>query len=416
MRTFMNDNENLKIAVIESCVNGTMTVKVAAKRLNFSERYIKELKARYKKLGASSMMHGNCGKQPKHTINAEIKSKIIEIWKLPELEECNFSHFKDILEDDYNIKISYSALYRLLKSKGYKSPRKHRNSKPHNRRKERPSSGELLQVDGTPHPFFYGDPTEYCLHGFIDDATHKVTGLYISKYECMHGYLEVTRQTFKNFGIPLALYADGSSIFFPKDDKLTIEEQLAGITKPSTQFGRMMDKLGVELIHAGSSQAKGRVERLWNTLHDRLRTEFRRHNITTVEEANKFLITYIPKFNKKFAIEPKSKKSSFMKLPKYINLDYLLSVKYFRTVDVSNCISLSGVTFVIDTKEILHKKKIEICISKRIGVKARFNDKWYKIIPLEDKNKNSLKSSDSVNAIIDEFIFQNCLKNERLSA
>ena len=416
MRTEMNNKENLKVAVIESCVNGTMTIKVAADRLKFSERYVKELKARYKKFGASSMMHGNCGKQPKHTINANTRSKIIEIWKIPELEECNFSHFRDILEEDYNIKISYSALYRLLKSKGYKTPRKHRKSKSHNRRKERASSGELLQVDGTPHQFFYGDPTEYCLHGFIDDATHKVTGLYMSKYECMHGYLEATRQTFKNFGIPLALYADGSSIFFPKDDKLTIEEQLAGITKPSTQFGRMMDKLGVELIHAGSSQAKGRIERLWNTLHDRLRTEFRRHNITTTDKANEFLKTYIPKFNKKFAIKPKSQKSSFLKLPKYVNLDYLLSVKYYRTVDVSNCISLSGITFVVDTKEILHKKKIEICISKRIGVKARFNDKWYKVIPLEDKNKNSLKSSDSVNAIIDEFIYQNCLKNERLSA
>ena len=82
----------------------------------------------------------------------------------------------------------------------------------------------------------------------------------------------LTRQIFKNFGVPLALYADGSSIFFPKDKKLTIEEQLAGITEPTTQYGRMMKFLGVELIHAGSSQAKGRVERLWNTLHDRLRT------------------------------------------------------------------------------------------------------------------------------------------------
>ena len=148
----------------------------------------------------------------------------------------------------------------------------------------------------------------------------------------------------------------------------------------------------------------------------KLRTEFRRHNITTVEKANEFLKTYIPKFNKKFAIEPKNKKSSFMKLPKYINLDYLLSVKYTRTVDVSNCISISGTTFVIDTKEILHKKKIEVCISKRIGIKARFNDKWYKIIPISNSNNKSLKSNDSVEAIIQQFIYYNCLKNERLSA
>lgn len=393
MRTVMNNKEELKKTVIECCINGTMTIKVVADRLNFSERYVKKLKARYKKYGASSMMHGNCGKQPKHTISSDIKSKIWEIWNIPELEECNFIHFQEILEEDYNIRISYTALSNFLKSKGAKR-----------------------QVDGTPHQFFYGDTKEYCLHGFIDDATHQVTGLFMCENECMHGYLEVTRQTFKNFGVPLSLYADGSSIFFPKDNKLTLEEQLAGVTEPTTQYSRMMKYLGVNLIHAGSSQAKGRVERLWNTLHDRLRTEFRRHNITTIEEANKFLKTYIPKFNKKFGIEPKNKATSFMELPEYVNLDYLLSVKYTRTVDVSNCISISGTTFVIDTKEILHKKKIEVCISKRIGLKARFNNRWYKIIPISNSNNKSLKSSDSIEAIIQQFIYYNCLKNERLSA
>lgn len=416
MRTVMSKKEELKRAVIECCINGTMTVKDAANRLKFSERYVKKLKARYKKFGASSMMHGNCGKQPKHTIDANIKSKIWDIWNLSELEECNFTHFQEILQEDYKIDISYTPLYKFLKSKGAKSPRKHKKVKTHNRRKERPSSGELLQVDATPYQFFYGDTKYYCLHGFIDDATHSVTGLYLSENECMHGYLEVTRQTFKNWGVPLALYADGSSIFFTTNSKITIEEQLAGITKPTTQYSRMMEFLGVDLIRAHSSQAKGRIERLWNTLHDRLRTEFRRHNITTIEAANTFLKKYIPKFNKKFAIEPENPKSSFMELPKYVNLDYLLSVKYTRTADISNCISISGTTFVIDTKELLHKKKIEICISKRIGVKARYNDKWYKLTPIVTSTKNGLKSSDSVDAIIQNFIYYNCLKNERLSA
>ena len=117
----MKDKEELKKAVIESCINGTMTIKVAADRLNFSERYVKKLKARYKKYGASSMMHGNCGKQPKHTISADIKSKIWEIWNIPELEECNFTHFQEILEEDYNIKISYTALSNFLKAKGLKA-------------------------------------------------------------------------------------------------------------------------------------------------------------------------------------------------------------------------------------------------------------------------------------------------------
>ena len=129
MRIEMNKDENLKAAVIESCINGTMTVKVAAERLNFSERYVKKLKARYKKYGVSSMMHGNCGKQPKHTISADIKSKMWEIWNIPELEECNFTHFQEILEEDFSIKISYAPLYRFLKSKGAKSPRKHKKQR-----------------------------------------------------------------------------------------------------------------------------------------------------------------------------------------------------------------------------------------------------------------------------------------------
>lgn len=416
MRTIMNDKEEFKKAIIESCINGTMTVKDAANRLKFSERYIKKLKARYRNLGASSMLHGNCGKQPKHTIDANIKSKILDIYRLPQFEECNFHHFKEILEELYDIKISYSPLYNLLVDNGFKSPRKHKKVKNHNRRKRRSSEGELLQVDATPHPFFYGDDTPYSLHGFIDDATGKITGLFMCENECMHGYLEVVRQTFRNFGVPLALYADGSSIFFPKDNIVSLEEQLEGLSKPSTQFGKMMDYLGVELIHAGSSQAKGRIERLWNTLHDRLRTEFRIHNITSPEQANEFFKTFIPKYNKKFAIDASDPNSSFMEVPNYVNLDYLLSVKYTRIVDASNAISINGITFVVETREILHKKKIEICISKRIGVKGRFNNKWYKLTPLSNTNKKSLKSNDSIEAILQQFIYFNCLKNERLSA
>ena len=122
MRTEMNKKENLKTSVIECCINGTMTVKVAADRLGFSERYVKKLKARYKKLGPSSMMHGNCGRQPKHTIDAETKSKIIEIWKQPEYEECNFKHFQEFFKEDYNITISQQLYIIYYIKKDIKAP------------------------------------------------------------------------------------------------------------------------------------------------------------------------------------------------------------------------------------------------------------------------------------------------------
>ena len=98
----MNEKENFKVAVIESCINGTMTIKVAAERLNFSERYVKKLKARYKKFGASSMLHGNCGKQPKHTISSDIKSKIWEIWNLPEYK-CQYINEQKIKNKNVQI-------------------------------------------------------------------------------------------------------------------------------------------------------------------------------------------------------------------------------------------------------------------------------------------------------------------------
>lgn len=412
----MNNKEELKSAVIKACVDGKITVKEAAIKLKFSERYIKKLKARYKQYGVSSMLHGNCGKQPAITINPSIKSKIIEIRLLPEYEECNTMHFKELLEERYSINISYTALSVLFKKSGIKSPRKRRKVKAHNRRKRKDCFGDLIQTDATPHPFFFGDNESYSLHGFIDDATGKILGLYMCKNECMQGYLEITRQMLSKYGIPSNIYADGSSIFFPINNKLlSIEEQLNGAIEPTTQYGKIMDELGVNLIHAHSSQAKGRAERLWNTLHDRLRTEFRINNITSIEDANHFLIKYIPKFNARFAKKAVSKDSKFIKLPNYVNLDYLLSVKEERTIDASNSFSFNSNIFRIDSKDVLHKKRLTICISQKIGMKAYYNGKFYNVIPVDSNGKNAKENKSSTYSIINNFIYFYCLKNERIS-
>ena len=134
----------------------------------------------------------------------------------------------------------------------------------------------------------------------------KSLGLYMCKNECLLGYLEVLRQTLENYGIPISIYPDKYSVFFPPkkvDDHLTIEEQLNGREKGVTQFGRIVEELGIGMFAASSPQAKGRIERLWQTLQSRLLTEFRINKITNVDEANKFLLTYIPKYNSKFALK-----------------------------------------------------------------------------------------------------------------
>ena len=412
----MNQKEELKAHIIKCCVEGNMTVKQAANRLGFSERYIKKLKARYKKYGVSSMLHGNCGRQPKRTLDIALKQKILDIRKQPEFDTVNVMHFKDILEEKYKIIVSYSFLYNFLKENNIKSPRKHRKTKLHHRRNRRSKIGELLQIDATPHEFFIGDNNKYTLHGLIDDASGQITGLYMCKNECMQGYFEVIRQTLKNFGVPENIYADGSSIFFTtKKDKLTLEEQLSGIEEPNTQFGKIMDELGIHLIHAGSSQAKGRIERLWNTLHDRLITEFKINNITNMEQANLFLKEYIKKYNKKFKVKPRDKKKAFIPLLKSVNLDTLLTVKYKRTVDNGACFSLNNVSFKIEKIDILPRTRIDVLISKKIGIKVLYKNKLYTVKPIYDKNDIPIEKIESIENIIAEFIYFNCLKNERIA-
>ena len=194
-----------------------------------------------------------------------------------------------------------------------------------------------------------------------------------------------------------------------------LEEELEGVEEANTQYGKIMDELGITLIHAGSSQAKGRIERLWNTLHDRLITEFKINKITTMEQANEFFKKYIPKYNKRFAVPAENPVSTFVPLPKYVDLETLLTVKYTRQVDNAACFSYKCVTFQIQNIQISPRVTVELLISKRIGMKVRYKDKLYSVIPILDKNNIAIDNTDSISNIVNEFIYFNLLKNERIA-
>lgn len=412
MRIFMNDKEKLKKIVIEACINGDLTVKQAANRLNFTERYVKKLKQNYRKYGDKIFIHGNCSKQSVSAISAELKSKIVTLKQSDAYEEANFMHFAELLERDENIKLGYSTIYRTLLEKNIKSPRKHKKLTVHKRRERLPKKGQMLQMDGTPFRFFKGDNNMYSLHGFIDDATGIITGLYMCKNECLQGYLEVLRQTLRHYGSPQSIYTDGTNIMFNNIKKeVSIQNQLNGITEYSTQFGNILNYFGIEPIHANSPQAKGRIERLWGTLHDRLRVEFNKYEIRNIESANIFLLDFIKRYNSRFSVSPKDKKSAFIKLPKYTNLDLILTAKLTRVPDVSNTISINSQKFRIECKELLHKKKIDILISKKIGVKALYNNKLYTLTPIFEKQMKSINNTDSTENIIQQYVFFYCYKS-----
>lgn len=373
-----------RITVIQSIIDGKRTQKEAAISLNISERQIRKIVKRYRELGPNSIIHQNKYRKPSHAISDELKHTILQLKLSDDYINTNFSHFKDLLKEREDINISYSALYNLLTSYGLHSEKAHRARKTHRRRKRKECEGMLVQTDGTPFDWFQTG-TQYSLHGYIDDATGKILGLYMCEHECLMGYLEITRQMLVNYGSPVAIYSDKYSVFFPTcSQKVTIEEQLEGKEKPTTQFHRIMDFLGIELIAASTSQAKGRIERLWETLQDRLVTEFKLNHITTIQQANEFLPSYIKKYNKQFAIDPKDHNSKFVPLPAYVNLDLLLTNKLTRVIDCSGTFSIHNKRFQIINNDILPKAKVNVYISHKIGIIVEYKEKQYKVICSED--------------------------------
>ncbi len=386
----LKQEEIKRATLIEACIKGQCTIKQVATALGLSERRVKQIKKEVKENGVKSIVHGNRGRKPKNVISDETISKILELRSSYDYEISNFKHFQELLKERENIDISYSALYKILKNAGIKSPKKHRKTKLHHRRKRKEAEGMMLQADGTPFDWF-GDGKKYSLHGFIDDATGKITGLYMCKNECLLGYLEVLRQTIENYGIPISLYPDKYSVFFPPkkvNDHITLEEQLNGREKGITQFGRIVEELGIEMFAASSAQAKGRIERLWETLQSRLVTEFRINQITDVEKANEFLKEYIKKYNEKFSVTAQSTKSVYLKLPKRYDLDELLCVKFERTIDNAGIFSLNNSKFQVLDKSLPPKSKVQIYLSQKIGMRVKCNNKIYDVEPLDIVSKD----------------------------
>ena len=419
----MLKQKDLKRAtLIEACIKGQCTIKQVALALGLSERRVKQIKKEVKENGVKSIQHGNRGRKPKNTISDETKNKILELRRSYEYEISNFKHFQELLKERENIDISYSALYNILRNAGIKSPKKHRKKKLHHRRKRKEAEGMMLQADGTPFDWF-GNGERYSLHGFIDDATGKITGLYMCKNECLLGYLEVLRQTLERYGIPISLYPDKYSVFFPPkkvNDHITIEEQLNGREKGITQFGRIVEELGIEMFPASSPQAKGRIERLWETLQSRLATEFRINHITTIEEANKFLESYIEKYNLQFSVSARTTKSVYLKLPRRYDLDELLCVRFERTIDNAGVFSINNSKFQIMDRNLPPKTKVQVYLSQKIGMRVKSNNKVYDVQPLEliskDKvDNNSLDYHQWLADVVIELINEYYLKDAKAS-
>jgi len=386
----MTQQEIKKLNIVNQAINGYMTVKEAAQALNLSERQIKRLKKGVKEKGPSFVIHKSRGKAPIHVIPEETKKQIIHL-KNTKYPAANFSHFTELLNEYENISVSRPAVQKILNKAGIKSPKKHKKTKKHHTRKRKEKMGLLVQIDASPYDWL-DTGFRVDLHGAIDDATGTVFALYLAENECLEGYFQIMHQTISNYGIPASLYSDKHSIFrSSKADKLSIDEQLEGKQARPTQFGRAMEELGVNIIPANSPQAKGRIERLWETLQSRLPTVFKLKDISTIEEANNFLQSeFIHDFNKKFAVKPESEISGFTNLSEHICLDYVLCTKYQRVIDNAGNFSFNGNTYqVIDNENVVTpKSKITVMNSHKIGIKVACRDSFFNVIQVTKESIN----------------------------
>lgn len=203
----------------------------------------------------------------------------------------------------------------------------------------------MIQRDGSPHDWLEGRAPKMCLMGGIDDATGQVVYARFHPTEDQKGYLMLLRSVATRYGIPMSVYHDKHTILrSPKE--LTLEEELAGI-KPMSQVQRVMTKLGIEAIAAHSPQAKGRVERLWKSLQDRLTKEMRLAGINTLEDANDFLTAYIERYNQRFAVAPREEAHAWVSLGEDKDLALLFSTMETRTVANDHTVSFAGTTYKI---------------------------------------------------------------------
>ena len=365
-------NELQKYEVIKELVDHNGNKNRAAKKLGISRRQIDRLIIKYKEKGKAGFVHGNRTRKPVNALDKSISEDIILLYK-GKYQGWNFFHFKDFLKKDENIDVSYNFIYKTLSKEKILSPKARKKTKrryikqkllqekkitlamseehieaainheialedSHPRCEKPKYFGELIEQDGSIHVWFGN--IKSCLHLAIDKATSTIVGAYFDNQETLNGYYHVLYQILTNYGIPYKFFTDNRTVFnyvSLNPDKRTSEKDVL------TQYGYACKQLGIELETSSVSQSKGLVERTNGTFQGRLVNELKLNGITTIEEANKYLLEiFVPDFNQRFAMDYKKFESVFEASPSEEKINYTLAVLSPRKIDNGNSIKYYG--------------------------------------------------------------------------
>ena len=336
-RVIMRVKELRRVSVIRHTMEKKLTQVKAGTLLGLTTRHIRRLIKRVEEEGDQGLAHRGRGKPSNRRIPETIKAKTLRLYA-QRYGDFGPTLAAEKLAECHGIPISDETLRRWLHVRGVEHfTRRKRSHRAWRARKAH--VGELVQLDGSHHDWFEGRGSRCVLMAYIDDASSRVFARFYA-YEGTIPALDSFQRYVQHYGIPLAVYADKHTTY-QSPAPPTVDEQLAGV-KPTSQFGRTLGELGVELIPAHSPQAKGRVERLFKTFQDRLIKELRLAGIATLDDANRFLAAYLPLHNRRFSVQPSQSTDLHRPRPASRDLDRILCIKTTRCLRNDFTIAYQG--------------------------------------------------------------------------
>lgn len=348
METITLDKQQQRRAHLLSRLGaGEITMTQVTSLLRCSERTVRRQMRRLLSEGVSSLLHGNSGRAPVNKTSEELRTRLKDlVGEDGRYSSLNTSHMCEVLAEREGIHLRRSTLDRLLRTEEVRKSSRSRSRRVFRHRERSARAGEMLQIDGSEHAWLGQRHPNICLLGAVDDATGDIVSLLFRPTEDQPGYLLLLRQIVTTFGIPQSIYHDKHTILrSPKSQ--TIDEELAGKV-PMSQVQRVMDELGIDAIPAHSPQAKGRIERLWKTLQDRLLKEMALDHVNTIDEANAYLPAFIERFNRTFGVEPAETESAFVEVDADLDTSYYFAAMEHRTIRADHTLAFEGQTLHID--------------------------------------------------------------------
>ena len=330
----MSRKELPRPGLVNAALAGRITNREGALALHLTVRQFQRLKQRVREAGVTALRHQGRGRPSQRRLPAAVAVRVQALLR-ERYSGFNDTHFTEKLREEHGVVISRESVRRLRRALGLPARHRRRPARHRSRRPREAAAGQLLQLDGSPFEWLETRGPRLTLLGAIDDATSTVVALHFRPTEDLHGYATLLAQVFTSAGLPVAIYGDGINILVRNDRHWTLAEQLAGSQAP-THLGRVLQELGIGYVRARSPQAKGRIERLWETLQDRLVSELRLRGIATRAAANAYLPQFLADFNQRFARPPASAEAVWRRPPAHLALT--LSCRYSRVVGRDNTV------------------------------------------------------------------------------